>query len=377
MNASGLIVRDAIEGGFTVTARRTDTYRIHIGEQLTTQLPGLLGELVQQLGSPGLLLLVDTGAAEHHLGAVTAAATGTGLPFQVMAIPAGESSKSPARLREVIRFLAQHGAARRTLLLGVGGGMVCDLVTAAAALYMRGVPYALLPTTVLAQVDAAVGGKGGVDLGLAKNLLGAFHQPAAVFIDPALTRTLSARQVRNGLAEVIKVALITDPALFTVLEDGAGRLPTVEQLTAITASAIAAKLRLLAPDPYEQGDLRRLLNLGHCIGHPYESATGYRVLHGEAVAAGTAAAAQHAYLTGRTTRSALQRILDLLTAYQLPTVIPEMLRDAVWDQMATVRRIRGGPLHLVVPHQPGHCTITDDIDRPSFDKALSDLAARP
>ncbi|WP_329156009.1 3-dehydroquinate synthase (plasmid) [Streptomyces sp. NBC_01456] len=376
--SSSRLAVDAADDIFTVTAHRADTYRIHLAQGLTTDgLSNHLGSLATQLEAPEIVIVIDTGAAEHHLGAITAAVVRTGLRFCTVPVPAGEHSKSPEGLNNLIRALHHHGATRRTLLLGVGGGVVCDLVTAAAALYMRGVPYALVPTTVLAQVDAAIGGKGGIDYDAVKNLLGAFHHPAGVYIDPSLTSTLPDRHIRAGLAEVIKVALITDPRLFARLEKSANPLPDGQALTAIVRDAIGAKLMLLAPDPFEQKDLRRLLNLGHCVGHPYEAATGYRILHGEAVAAGTAVAAAHAYLTGESELEDRDRVLNLLAAYQLPVTIPDEMRDAVWDGIARVRRVRNGPLHLVLPHRPGHCSITDDIDRPAFDKALNDLAARP
>ncbi|MFF8917844.1 3-dehydroquinate synthase family protein [Streptomyces sp. NPDC015032] len=367
----------ADDDSFAVRAHRVDAYRIHLAEGLATSgLDAHLGSLTAQLEAPEIVIVIDTGAAEHHLRTVTVAVEHTGLPFSTVPVSAGESSKTPEGLTNLISALHQNGATRRTLLLGVGGGMVCDLVTAAAATYMRGVPYALVPTTVLAQVDAAIGGKGGVDYGTAKNLLGAFHHPAGVYVDPALTSTLPERHVRAGLAEVVKVALIANPVLFAALEKTAHTLLTGQELTAIVRDAIEAKLLLLAPDPFEQKDLRRLLNLGHCIGHPYEAATGYRILHGEAVAAGTAVAASHAYLSGKTSLEERDRILNVLAAYQLPITIPQDLRETVWEGVSTVRRIRNGPLHLVLPHHPGHCTITDDIDRPAFDKALSDLATR-
>ncbi|MEV5279797.1 3-dehydroquinate synthase family protein [Streptomyces sp. NPDC006692] len=378
MTSSHLGLAFLDQGPILVRAHRIDNYAVHVDDGLLTRLTGLLTDVLDRLDSPDVVIAVDTGAAEHHLGALTAAVLSTGRPFQVVPVPAGEASKSPRGLRALVRALHHHRASRRTLLLAVGGGMVCDLATTAAAGYMRGIPYALLPTTVLAQVDAAIGGKGGLDDNGAKNLLGVFHHPAAVFVDPLLTGTLPERHVRNGLAEVIKVALIDDTDdLFHILEQHPDQLPTGQALTGIVRAAIAAKLRLLAADPFEQGDLRRLLNLGHCIGHPYEAATGYRVLHGEAVAVGMAAAAAHAHLTGVTALDERDRILSLLDAYRLLSALPEAMRERTWEGMDTVRRVRGGPLHLVLPRTPGHCTMTDDIDRASYDKAVSELAARP
>ncbi|MFJ4741166.1 3-dehydroquinate synthase family protein [Streptomyces sp. NPDC088775] len=378
MTSSHLGLSFLDQGPILIRAHRIDNYAVHIDDHLLTRTGDLLTDVLDRLDSPDVVIAVDTGAAEHHLGNVTKAVLATGRPFHVIPVPAGEASKSPRGLRDLIGALHHHGASRRTLLLAVGGGMVCDLATTAAALYMRGIPYALLPTTVLAQVDAAIGGKGGLDDDGAKNLLGAFHHPAAVFVDPLLTSTLPERHVRNGLAEAIKVALIDDTdGLFTTLEQDPGRLPAGPALSTIVRAAITAKLRLLAADPFEQGDLTRLLNLGHCIGHPYEAATGYRVLHGEAVAAGMALAATHAHLTGVTTLAQRDRILALLDAYRLPSALPEEMREATWEGMNTVRRVRGGPLRLVLPHAPGNCTVIEDIDRVSYDKTVSELAARP
>ncbi|MEW1548318.1 3-dehydroquinate synthase family protein [Streptomyces tsukubensis] len=374
---SHLVVAPAGPGRLEVAAHRIDRYPVHTGRGLTARLAAVLKPVLERLAAPGLVIAVDTGAAAHHLGALTTAALTTGLPFETVPVPAGEATKSPAGLEELLAAVHRAGAQRRTLLLGVGGGMVCDLVTTAAAHYLRGTPYALLPTTLLAQVDAAIGGKGGIDAFGAKNLLGAFHHPAAVVIDPDLLSTLPEPEIRAGLAEVIKVALITDPALFAELERHEGRLPEGDALERIIHAAVTAKLRLLAQDPFEQGDLRRLLNLGHCVGHPFEAASGYRVRHGEAVAAGIAVAAVNAHLTGTATLAERDRILSLLDAYRLPTRIPETLRETTWNGVAAVRRVRGGALHLVLPGAPGRCTITDDLDRTAYDKALTELAARP
>ncbi|WP_170223696.1 3-dehydroquinate synthase family protein [Nonomuraea turkmeniaca] len=366
--------------GFTVSVRSTDAYPIHLGHGIADDLASRLAPLVARLGSPSVVIAADTGVT-HLLPRLLQQIRAIDVPVTVTPIPAGETSKSLPGLQILWQSLVEAGASRRTLLLGLGGGMVCDLIAVAAATYMRGLPYALIPTTVLAQVDAAVGGKGGIDYAGAKNLLGAFHHPAMVIIDPELTRTLPARQVRNGLAEVIKVALIADPALFADLERHSGQAPHGPALTPIVRAAVAAKLALLADDPFERGDLRRLLNLGHCIGHPLEAATGYRMLHGEAVAAGIATAVAVAHARGLATSADRARILNLLAAYQLPISITPALRGRIWQRVEIIRRIRNGPLYLVVPYRPGECGVLDDICHAEFESALNDLAhptrARP
>lgn len=367
---SGLTITE-IDDEFAVRAQRVDTYRIHLRDGLTEGIGELLKPLVSRLDAPRIVILADSGV-RHHLPAVTAAVGNAGIPVDIATVMAGEASKSSKGLHQVWEKLHHLGATRRTLLAALGGGVTCDLVTAAAATYMRGMPYVLIPTTVVAQLDAAIGGKGGIDYQGTKNLIGAFHHPAAVFIDPAMTRTLPARHLRNGLAEAIKVALIADPDLFTTIETAADGL-TASHLTVIVRAAVSAKLGLLAADPFEQADLRRLLNLGHCIGHPLEAATGYGMLHGEAVAAGIAAATAIAHRTGDCTAAMRDRILSVLAGHDLPTAIDASFGDIIWQRLDDIRRIRNGTLHLVIPQRPGRCMVHPDVDRRTFDNALSDL----
>lgn len=373
---SRLSRRETAGGGFDVAVNRVDRYLVHVESGLLRRLGATVRNLADRLGADRLVLIADHGAARHHLPAVEAALERGGLARATVLVPGGESTKTTDGLHLLWRSLHRAGTTRRTLVLGMGGGVVCDLTTAAAATYMRGIPYALLPTTLLAQVDAAVGGKGGADYRGAKNLIGAFHHPAAVFVDPELLRTLTPGHLSNGLAEVVKVALIADPALFALVEDGVGRPLGDLPWEAIVRAALKAKLDLLAPDPFEQGDLRRLLNLGHCFGHPYEAASGFRVPHGEAVAAGLAVATGVGLATGRSHARDADRILTLLAGHRLPVTLPRELRPLVWDELETVRKVRNGVLHLVVPRRPGHCTVVDDIPRSAFDEALARLDAR-
>jgi len=370
---SGLTITGT-DGEFSVRAQRLDTYRIHIGDGLSGQIGTLLKPLAGDLAAPRIVILADAGVL-HHLPAIAEAAGSAGVPVACVTVAAGEASKSGEGLIRAWEQLHQLGATRRTLLVALGGGAICDLVTTAAATFMRGLPYALIPTTLVAQLDAAIGGKGGIDYQETKNLIGAFHHPAAVFIDPALTRTLPICHLRNGIAEAIKVAIIADPDLFATIEAAAGEL-SASQLTGIIKGAVAAKLGLLAADPFEQRDLRRLLNLGHCIGHPLEAATGYLMPHGEAVAAGIAVATVIGHAAGACASPERDRILAVLAAHGLPTTIDPGLDEAIWQRLDAIRRIRNGPLNLVIPQRPGNCVILPDIDRPAFDNALRELRAR-
>ncbi|RSD16366.1 3-dehydroquinate synthase family protein [Amycolatopsis eburnea] len=371
---SALEIADTADG-WHVQARRVDSYAIRLAPGLLPQLGELLRPVLGPLGAPRVVLVADSGIPDVHRRVARAALAALDVPVTTVEIPAGETSKSVDGLQQLWRQLEDVGTTRRTLLVGLGGGMVCDLLTAAAAIYMRGVPHILVPTTFLAQLDAAIGGKGGVDAVGTKNLLGAFHHPALVVIDPELTTTLPARQLRNGLAEAIKVALVADAELAALLERGPVISGDLGRLTRIVRFAVAAKLALLAPDPFELGDLRRLLNLGHCIGHPLEAATGYTLPHGEAVAIGIAVAAAVATLTGHATQAERDRILRLLAVHQLPVTMPPDLRNQVWAGVQAIRRVRNGVLHLVLPTTPGRCVILDDdrLTRGVFDHAVSAL----
>jgi 3-dehydroquinate synthase len=366
----GLAV-DADDGTFTVTARQTATYRIHLAQGLINgAFSDHLRALAELLEVSQIVLAVDTAAAEHHLGVIGAAVARTGLPLGVVPVPAANPGSLPDGLSSLVRAPQQ----RRPLLLGVGSDVVCTMVRTAAARHLPGVPYALVPTTVQAQIVAGTDSNPGVGHGAPDQRHGAYphHHPAAVYIDPALTSTLPPRDVRAGLAEAIKLALVINPLLFNLLEKVADTLPAGPALAAIVEQAVASKLMLLALESE-----RQLLSLGHRVADPYRAATGYRVPQGEAVAAGIAVAAAHAFLSGKTTLVHRDRILNLLAAYQLPVSIPDAMRQPVWEGIAAGHHTRHGSLPLIIPQRPGQCTVTDDFDRPAFDKALDDLAARP
>ena len=200
----------------------------------------------------------------------------------VLTVAEGEGSKSLARLEELLLSMLRHGFSRRDLVVAVGGGVVVDLAGLAAATYMRGIDFYNVPTTLLSQIDSSIGGKTAINLGGVKNIVGAFHQPKRVLIDPALLDTLPRRQISNGLAEAIKVALTSDAVLFDILERGDIR----ERMDEIIVRALTVKKNVVEQDEREAG-LRRVLNFGHTVGHGIESSVGPKTLyHGECVALG-------------------------------------------------------------------------------------------
>src|SRR3954452_1160467 len=253
---------------------------------------GLLDRAAQHLAPlarAGRLLVVSDEAVWTALGERFRAALGDIEPVPIL-VPAGEASKSWAGLQTVVDALLAHGVERSDRIIAFGGGVVGDLAGFAAAIVNRGCGFVQVPTTLLAQVDSSVGGKTAINVPAGKNLVGAFHQPSLVLIDPSLLDTLDSREVRAGYAEIVKYALIEDAALFGWLEDNGAKVLAGDPAarTQAIAAAVAGKARIVEEDERETSGRRALLNLGHTFGHALEAETGYsdRLLHGEAVALG-------------------------------------------------------------------------------------------
>ncbi len=238
----------------------------------------------------------------------------SGVPHDVLPLPPGEERKSWDAVQEIYSFLARKGAGRDSLVVAFGGGVVGDLAGFAAATFLRGIPYVQIPTTLLSQVDSSVGGKTGFNLAEGKNLVGAFHQPRAVFIDPAFLLTLDDRNLRSGMAEVVKCAFAGAPSLLESITACAGgwKKMSGDSWITIIRSAVAFKATVVERDEKE-ASARRILNLGHTIGHALEQASGYRrLLHGEAVAMGLAWEAVFSRRQGETSPEVERRLIDLL-----------------------------------------------------------------
>jgi 3-dehydroquinate synthase len=262
-------------------------------------------------------------------------------------------------------------------VVNLGGGVIADLGGWVASGYMRGVPYVNVPTTLLAQVDGALGGKVAVNHPLAKNLLGAFHQPAGVISAIAFLDTISDRHLRAGLAESIKKAIIASPAYFELIERALDAMLARDHkaLEALVRGAAAIKCALVERDPYEE-DLRRPLNFGHTIGHPLETVTGYGpLLHGEAVALGMVVESRIAAARGLLGPGLLERIERLLRRTGLPTTANDLAAPiqahAVLDAMEKVRLIRAGSLRYVLPLGIGETLIADDVSEAEAREALA------
>ena len=371
-------VRDAIPlptGDAPVIARaeRHDRYPIHV----THTFEGLIACLAGIAG-PRLTILTDENVDALYGATLVRGLRAAGLDPLVRAIPPGEGSKSLDQAVALWHWLAESGAARRDLLVAFGGGVIADLGGWVAAAYMRGIPYATVPTTLLAQVDGGLGGKVAVNHPLAKNLIGAFHQPSAVISNVGFLRSTSARHLRAGLAEAIKKAVIASPDYWAFIEAHAESILTREPaaLERLVRAAAAIKTALVARDPYED-DLRRPLNFGHTIGHPLETVTGYGpLLHGEAVALGMVVESRIAAARGLLPRDLLERLLALLRRCGLPTRAGELAAPvdgpSVLAAMEHVRLIRAGSLRWVLPVALGETEIADDVTEDEVRHALRD-----
>jgi 3-dehydroquinate synthase len=358
----------------TTSSRRERTYSIHV----TLDEDSALETLTDAVGGRQVSVVTDHIVDGLHAARITAALAGRGVPIRSMAIPAGEQSKSLQMAYQLLDWLARSDAGRRDVLLAIGGGVVIDTAGWVASAYMRGIPYINVPTTLLAQVDAAIGGKVAVDHWIAKNLIGSFYEPEAVVSCVGYLATLDARQVRAGLAEVIKKAIIASPRLFAFIESHLGSLLALDPASSrsLVHAASAIKSVLVARDPYEN-DLRRTLNFGHTVGHAVETATGYGpVLHGEAVAFGMAVAVRIALARGLLAEAGAARILQLLADAGLPLsprqLAVEPSADDVIGALAKIRQVRAGSLRFVLPTGLGSALIADDVTEDEISAAYYD-----
>ncbi len=306
-------------------------------------------------------LLTDDGVPEAHVDAVAASLAAAGFPAARVVVPCGEAQKSLARVAEVCEAFARAGLDRGSPIVAVGGGVVTDLGGLVASLLFRGVPWAAVPTTLCGQVDAAVGGKTGVNLPSGKNLAGAFWQPSVVLADIDSLATLSARELRAGLAEVVKCAVIADAPLFARLHALAPRLaghsttqadlPVLaadpEALAEAVRRAVAVKALLVAADERETGNARRLLNFGHTVGHALESASGFALRHGEAVALGMVAAARVSARLGVCAPEIEALLCALLSRLGLPTDLDDALARLPLGALAVDKKRSGGKIQFV------------------------------
>ncbi len=336
-------------------------YPIHIAEGLAT---GALAARVRedQASQRAVVVITDTHVAAGQAAFLEAAFAGV----PVLALPAGETTKSFAHLQACCDFMAAHALDRRGRVYAVGGGVIGDLAGFAAATYLRGVGFYQVPTSLLAMVDSSVGGKTGINIEAGKNLVGAFHQPLAVYADVSTLRTLPATEFAAGMAEVIKHGLLADAELFTWLEQLEVLEAQSEALPEVIRRNCAIKAGVVLADEREEAAVggRALLNLGHTFGHAIEAVAGYGAyLHGEAVAIGLVLATRLSVSMGLIEASVSDRVEGLLRRYALPTSLRTPLSiDSLLAAARRDKKTRRGRLRYVVLQAVGRAQVCDSVE---------------
>ena len=353
-----------------------ETLRVELGSRSYPILigHGLLGErslFEQHLPARDLLVVTNTVVAPTYWGLLEPSLR----PRRVVAtiLPDGESHKTLANVARILDVLVANRFGRDCAVVALGGGVVGDMAGFAAATYQRGVAFVQVPTTLLAQVDSSVGGKTGVNHPGGKNLIGAFHQPVAVMADTGTLATLPPRELRAGLAEVIKYGLICDAGFFAWLEAHMESLLTGDAaaLAHVIRRSCEIKAEIVGRDEREQGD-RALLNLGHTFGHAVEAATGYKEwLHGEAIGAGLVMAADMSRESGYLTVDELDRVTRLVARAGLPTHVSNVKPDAALELMRIDKKVKAGRIRLVLMRGIGSAFVTADYGEPALRHSLA------
>lgn len=311
------------------------------------------------------VIVTDENVSRLYLDQALQSLYAAGFTASGAIVPAGESSKSPARLLELYEQFHQAGISRTDPVIALGGGVVGDLAGFAAATYLRGVPLIQVPTTLLAQVDSSIGGKTGIDLPCGKNLAGAFYQPKAVIMDPGLLRSLARSRMAEGMAEVIKYGLIGDTALLEQIEK------KTYDLEWILERCVRIKTSVVSRDEKDSGE-RMLLNFGHTVGHAIEKVTNYqKYTHGEAVAIGMVAAAAIGEHLGHTRAGTCERIKTLLTNYQLPVSAP-LPAESLFEAIRSDKKRLADRIYVVLLRQAGDAFLLP-MDPNQLDNVLQEV----
>lgn len=341
---------------------------------------GLLARTCELLEKHGLqnrriAIISDETVASHH--AETLLSGFTGAKPTLHTVPAGEASKSLPHAESLCREMIREGHDRRSLVIALGGGVVGDIAGFAASIFYRGIPFVQIPTTIVSQVDSSVGGKTGVNVAEGKNLLGAFHQPKLVIVDPETLATLPAREFHEGFAEAIKHAAIRDADM---LDDLLAIDPGKREVPAdLLARNIAIKARIVEADEYETKDIRALLNFGHTIGHGIEASLPYgEMLHGEAIALGIRAALHISEKHSGLSPESSQKILALLRHFNLPLTlsgaIPTAIPTAtVMDRLARDKKFKSGKIRFVTLSDTGKAQVIESVTHSDLEAAIEHL----
>jgi 3-dehydroquinate synthase len=340
--------------------KTSSSYEIYIGKAIMDRV-GLICN--KQKWASRYICITDAHVLSLHGEQVQQTLREKGLKIDMIDFPPGEASKDIKTCLSICDQLMAMGADRQSALIALGGGVVGDITGFVASIYMRGIPYIQVPTTLLAQVDSSIGGKTGIDLPFGKNLLGTFYQPKAVFIDLAFLQTLEPQEMKNGLAEVVKYGIIDDPGLFSILETRAQTITNrdMELLQEIVARSCRIKKGVVEIDEQEKG-MRRILNFGHTIGHAIETESGYSIPHGDAVSMGMVAASILSERMHYLAAGECEKIIALIKAIKLPHRIPANLSpEGIFAHMKGDKKKAGDTLNFVLLKKIGIPFVTDGV----------------
>jgi 3-dehydroquinate synthase len=334
-----------------------DSYEIRLGHGILDQLEGIHQA---QTDADRFVIVTDSVVNPLYGKQVQSILSSLSVPTDIIEIPAGEPSKCMPVVLDLTRQLMRLNASRKSLLIALGGGVVGDLTGFVASIFMRSIPFVQIATSLVAQVDSSVGGKTGIDLPEGKNLLGTFYQPKAVLIDLAFLETLSDKDFKNGMAEIIKYGIIRDEAMFEKLERDKDAVTNRDpaMMAYLIKRSCEIKADIVEKDEKEM-DLRRVLNFGHTLGHALEATSEYQLSHGQAVAIGMAAAAEISYRLDYLDEPTCQRIVRLIGQYGLPTRIPAGFDTRqIVGFLASDKKAVGSRLHFVLVKKIGEPFIT-------------------
>lgn len=317
-------------------------------------------------------VVTDAQVAPLYAESVLRSLKDSGIDPTLVKVPAGETSKSLSTTEQICREMLRAGLDRKAFLIALGGGVIGDLAGFAASIFLRGIPFIQVPTTLLSQVDSSVGGKTGVNTPEGKNLVGTFAQPALVLADVDTLQSLPQRVYREGFAEVIKHAAIRDASMFDAIRAVAGQAGS---LTDLVKRNVEIKARIVERDEHEVSGERALLNFGHTLGHGIEASAGYGDLyHGEAIALGMVAAARISEKVAGLPAAAVSQITELLQRFELPTRLPERISaEAILGHMKHDKKFSEGKIRFVLLRAFGDAFVSNDVTREHIAQAIQEL----
>lgn len=345
------------------------SYRVLIGSSLLETV----GDAIKEKLAPSRCAIIsDTSVAPLFSGKIQKSLASAGFESALITVPAGEHSKTLEQAGSVCEEMLRAGLDRQSFVIGLGGGVIGDLSGFVAGIFQRGVPHVQIPTTLLAMVDSSIGGKTGVNTSAGKNLLGVFHQPLLVIDDIEVLKTLPARELNQGFAEIIKHAIIGDAEMFSTLQDV--DLNNVD-FTSLVRRNVEIKARIVSKDELDRTGERALLNFGHTVGHGIERASDYQgISHGEAVSLGMVAACGVSMKKAGLSQKQRDSIVDLLGKFKLPTKLPANFpRQKIFDALKFDKKFEQGEIRFVVAPKIGSAKLSRDVTMDDIRTALETL----